>query len=880
LLSAFFFFSAASLSEGIYFSLETSSLYFHEDFDLPAGNLSASADWSAVSSAGNGPIQVLGTDGDVGQSLSFVRLYPSGKRVELTGTRAEDLSRSFPSTGSGSLFYSFLINVTEAPSANNFIIYMKTGSVYGARVFTQPDTSTGYRLGISNSNSSSPSLVTSSLETNNTCFVVVEYTFTDDGSDTLALYLNPVPGDSKPGTPDALYSGIDLASFDEIVLRQNTGCGTFELDELRVGTSWDSVTPYVAAPVCFTAGEALPVGGPDPHGIIGITSWVVSGTADVFGNGPYDLFVGLRNLYPFDHFDTNNVPVYGERMDVSSSLSNGQVFEHSNGNIYALASSGTTIYLRTFDKSTLTFNYAATYTNMARSVSDLNGFIGSDGKLHLFYTIDDGTEYYPDPGSHDIDYQPFNGSGFWRGGIGYSHLYYARFSDTTLTTLETDSRVGTGQENYEFMFSCGGLAIANYGSGSLEHRLVGANKQGVFRCFHNGSSSGMSIDGMSYAVDDTDDHTLLRHPIINPKPVVIANPTSGLSDLMVSDTGRIWHYQLQGLWKTNSPVYASRHPVLCAGGEINAGALPVISPGDVDSDGRVDFIIGNDAGELMLMRNIGSSGAPEFSDPVEILAGTTPLRIRSGYRNIQGPGEANWGYTCPTLFDWNLDGKPDIIFNSSFGNIQVLLQIDGSANPPAFTEPRPLFCDSLDLHLCWRTQPGVTTWGGQTAPCIIANDENNEFRCFYRLDNQNVIRGDVLRLTTGEAICAHDSRYGGQWGRSKIVPTDWDQDGKIDLLVGTGRAQSIPGEGGIPDNLTGDDRQSSVLFLRNAGSNAAPEFEYPVRVCYDGTPIRLGVHSCSPAPVDFGGGSLALIVGEEDGTLIYYPRDNLSNPSD
>lgn len=312
------------------------------------------------------------------------------------------------------------------------------------------------------------------------------------------------------------------------------------------------------------------------------------------------------------------------------------------------------------------------------------------------------------------------------------------------------------------MFGCGGLTIANYGSGTLEHRLVGANKQGVFRSFHNTSSSGMSIDGMSYAVDDTDRHTRLR--------------------------------------------------------------------------------------------------------------------IHSGYQTIQGPGEANWGYTCPILFDWNSDGNLDIIFNSSFGNLQVLLQVDGAADPAVFTEPLPLYCDSLDLHLCWRAQPGVTTWGGQTDPCIIANDENNQFRRYYRLDNQNVIRGDVL--TTGEAIQAHDSRYGGQWGRSKIVPVDWDQDGKIDLLVGTGRAQSIPGEGGMPDNLTGDDRQSSVLFLRNAGSNAAPEFEYPVRVRYNDTPIRLGVHSCSPALVDFGEGSSALVVGEEDGNLIYYPRDNLSNPAD
>ncbi|QHI68925.1 FG-GAP repeat domain-containing protein [Tichowtungia aerotolerans] len=880
LLSAFFLFGSVSLSEGIYFSMESASQYFYENFDLNAGNLTDSANWTAVSAAGDGPVQVIDTTGDLGQSLSFLRLYPSGKRAELTGANQEDVGRTFSATTSGTLYYSFLMKVTEAPSANTFITYMRSGSVYGARLYTQPESASSYRLGISNSNTTSPSLVSESLDVGRTYFVVVEYAFITDGTDTLSLYLNPVPGQSQPDTPDALYSGTEISSFDTIALRQTTGCGTFELDELRVGTSWEAVAPFVAAPTSFSAGEAIPVGGTEPYGTIGITSWTASGTADVFGNGPYDLFVGLRNLYPFDHFDTNNVPVYGERIDISSAISNGQVFQDSTGNIYALASSDTTVYLRKFDKATLTFNYEATYTDMPRSVSDINGFISSDGKLHLFYTIGDGTEYYPVPGSHDIDYRPFDGSGFWTGGINYSLLYYARFSDTTLTTLETDDRVGTGTENYEFMFGCGGLAIANYGSGTLEHRLIGANKQGNVRSFHNASSSGMSINGMSYAVDNTDARVMLRHPIINAKPIVIANPASGLSDLIISDTGRIWHYPLEGLKDANSPIYGKRSPVLCRAGEIACGALPVISPGDVDNDGLTDFIIGNDAGELLFLRNIGTSGAAEFPEPIEILAGDEPLRIRSGYSTIQGPGEANWGYTCPTLFDWNADGKLDIVLNSSFGNILVLLQIDGTANPPTFTKPLQLFCDSLDLRLCWRSQPGVTTWGGQTDPCIIANDENDEFRCFYRLDNQNVIRGDVLRLTTGEAIHAHDGRYGGQWGRSKIVPVDWDQDGKIDLLVGTGRAQAIPGEGGIPDNLPDEERQSSVLFLRNAGSNASPEFEYPVRICYDDAPIQLGVHSCSPALADFGEGSLALVVGEEDGTIIYYPRDNLSNLPD
>ncbi len=635
-------------------------------------------------------------------------------------------------------------------------------------------------------------------------------------------------------------------------------------------------TALAAAPVYFVGGEALPAGGVANYGQIGAIEGTACGTADVFGNGPYDLFVGLRSLYPFDHFDTNNVPIYGVRMDISSPNSSGAVFEDT-GTIYALVYSANTLYLRKFNKTTRAFVSFSSYTNMPFSGGlNATGFIGSDGKLHVFYTLSDGKEYYPPPGSHDVDYRPFSGSGFWRGGIGGHQLYYARFSDTSLKTLEVNQRGGPNSEDHDFLFGCSGLTLAHYGENGLSNVLFGSGKLGMFRSFNIESTGGSPGAGVSYAVDNTTAHVILRHPIINPRPVAMKNPISGFSDMIVSDTGRLWYYPLQGMWNTNSPVYGERFPILCASGKIICSALPVISPGDINGDGAIDFIVGNDAGELMFLKNTGSVGAPEFSNPVAILAGGKEFRERGGYQgSIQGPGEANWGYTCPTLFDWNLDGKLDIIMNTIRGDIKVFLQIDGRANPPTFTEPLEIFCDSLDLHLCWRTQPGVTTWGGTTVPCIIANDENDEFRRYYRWDDRNVTRGDVLRLTTGQAIRAHDTRFGGQWGRSKIVPVDWDHDGRVDLIVGTGRSAAIPGIGGIPDNLSGDDRQASVLFLRNSGSNEAPVFEYPVRMRYNGVAIGLGIHSCSPAAVDFGGGVLDLVVGEQDGTLIYYPHDKL-----
>ena len=869
-------FSGVLNADGFYLALATPSagdLYFHEDFDLPAGDLVSSANWN---SSGSGAVAVLDTDAGNGKSLAFPGLESSGRRVELSASRGQSAIRSFPAVSSGDLYYSFLLNVTALPTGTNYIAYLRTGSAYGARLFIAPSGS-GFRLGVSNT-AGTPAWMDGELEAGRTFFAVVRYTFNSGtaSDDSVSLYINPGPGENPPAVPDAEKIGNDLAQFDQFVLRQVSGMGIVEIDELRVGVSWESVTPFIPSPVFFAGGEPLPAGGEGRYGVIGTEAGSVCGTADVFGNGPYDLFAPLRTLYPFERFDENNTPVYGAPIAVSSPNLHGHAFQTANGDIFSLVYSGSTVYLRKFNRATRAFSAFSEYT-MPGSGSNIAGFIADDGKVHIFYTVSDGTPYDPSPGSHDIDYRPFSGSGFWRGGLGYSHLYYARFSNTALAALEVHQRVGTGSEGYDYLFGCPGQTIANYGSGALKQVLLGANKLGIFRKFHAGAGpGGVPVDGVAFAAGDAEEPVALRHPVVNPRPAVIRNPVSGLSDLIVSDSSRYWHYPLKRVLDGGVPAYGERRPLLHASGKIICGALPVISPGDIDGDGRVDFIIGNDAGELMFMRNIGTAGAPKFSNPVEILAGGKPFRERAGYEgSIQGPGEASWGYSCPTLFDWNGNGKLDIIMNTIRGNLMVLLQIDGTANPPRFTEPLPLFCDSLDLHLSWRTQPGVTTWGGTTPPCIIANDENNEFRRFYRLDNQNVVRGEVLRLANGSAIRAHDSRYGGQWGRSKIVPADWDGDGRIDLIVGTGRAQSVPGPGGLPDNLTGDDRQAAVLFLRNIGSNQSPEFEWPVRLHYKGVPIRLGTHSCSPAPVHFGTGALDLIVGEERGTLMYYNHDDL-----
>ena len=110
---------------------------------------------------------------------------------------------------------------------------------------------------------------------------------------------------------------------------------------------------------------------------------------------------------------------------------------------------------------------------------------------------------------------------------------------------------------------------------------------------------------------------------------------------------------------------------------------------------------------------------------------------------------------------------------------------------------------------------------------MIALDEQNLLRMFWRMDDENVERGELLRLQDGSPITANVDEFAGQVGRSDIVPYDWDSDGTIDLMIGASRGQSFPAsKSTYYPSAFGETRAASLLLLRNAGSNQEPEFEY------------------------------------------------------
>jgi hypothetical protein len=75
---------------------------------------------------------------------------------------------------------------------------------------------------------------------NVTVFLVLRATF-KNGNDQFDLWVNPVPGQPLPATPDATKTDLDVGpTLDSLNIGASTRC---QFDEMRVGTSYAAVAP-------------------------------------------------------------------------------------------------------------------------------------------------------------------------------------------------------------------------------------------------------------------------------------------------------------------------------------------------------------------------------------------------------------------------------------------------------------------------------------------------------------------------------------------------------------------------------------------------------------------------------------------------------------
>lgn len=251
---------------------------WQEDFNYPAGNLYGHGGWGKYGSNPNDPIQV------VEQTLDYEG-YPGGvkgKSVKLgAASSGEDLLVRFdPSEEgikNGTMYYSALINVSEAPSgpvhvmallARTFSSVVKDGTSpteLGRLYVNAGDDEGHYKLGVERG-STKAVYANRSFNIGETYLVVVKYEIGAAGEryDGVTLYVNPASYTEEPKVADAVFdpssagSGISTWGLQGLELRQGTNYSatapTLLVGSLRVADSYAELFTESAGP-----GEDTPV---------------------------------------------------------------------------------------------------------------------------------------------------------------------------------------------------------------------------------------------------------------------------------------------------------------------------------------------------------------------------------------------------------------------------------------------------------------------------------------------------------------------------------------------------------------------------------------------------------------------------------------------
>jgi len=585
------------------------------------------------------------------------------------------------------------------------------------------------------------------------------------------------------------------------------------------------------------SGQPIPVGTRDGLGPLApAISQNPVGAAFVFGSEQPDLFVNGRGWYQtkkgrFSHYylfpwvstTGNGTPVFGAPIRVKTEFTRpGTVFQMDDDVIHGVWLSGSELVHTVYDSGNHSFaeKERMPLPELPRNPSEVAMLPNPDGSMEILLGIGDGVASRPtDFSGRDSRYRPFDGAGIWRGGFPYRSLYAVSLPGLLKRPAKSSRRVSQTKKDVRNTYNS--LTIVNLGQGYNRDIVTGSHYGGL-HYYRNTVATGAVFE--LRRLINREDGNAHRHPVVNPGPAAYPNPKTHCSDLIAGGEGALYYYRFMNTFtKQGNPIYADPVPVLVQDAKLYGGSLPVPNVVDWDDDGDMDIVSGNSDGLVLFLENKGNNKRPAFEMGVPLRAGGRVIHIQPGYRmDIQGPPEARWGYTCPTVADWNDDGLLDIIMSDSTAQHTVYLN-RGTPTNQVLDFGHPLYFDGLELHGTWRVKPGLAKLDGRNA--YVALDGDDSFHLYWQVDDYNLADGGKLRLDDDSVIQANFLSAGGT-GRLKINLVDWDGDGLFDLLVGTPRHGSVPNpETGLPQSLGLPG--AAVLFLRNVVTIGRPDSSFP-----------------------------------------------------
>jgi hypothetical protein len=630
-------------------------------------------------------------------------------------------------------------------------------------------------------------------------------------------------------------------------------------------------TTRLAEPAMIGAGDRITYGRPNVRSKLAVGLWAHPAPLDMDGDGNIDMVVGCpdrpsNGIWYFRNLGTNAKPLFDRaewlgpgKRDLLAADFNGDgridlVFGRGNagenGGYYDDPAKNR---LSKPVSVTLPRSYHIGRDDLWRPV-DWDG----DGRIDILAGVSDWTDYGWD--------DAFDDKGRWTRGPLHGYIYFHR-------NIGTNARPEYAPP---VKLAAGGKPIDQYGSpipnpvdwfGTGRLDLLASNFIDSVTLFRNTGgqlSPGEALEAAGKPI---------RMDLCMIQPRVVRWHADGRPSLVIGEEdGTVSLFE--NLAPQGQPAkLAAPRPLEQVDPFLKSGALSRPVAFDWNGDGLLDLVSGNSAGYLQYFENTGTTGRPQFTDRGYLeAAGKVIRRIAGPNGSVQGPAEEKWGYSNPSIADWDLDGLPDILVNDIWGDVvwyrnigtrgqprlaaSAPVEVEWNGRPPkpdwVWWEPKP-----KQLVTQWRTTPKVVDWDRDGLPDLVMLNHQGYLSLFRRARVNGTLvllpperifldeRGRFLQLSAGRA---------GASGRRKVELADWDGDGDLDLIT---------------------DSDGGPVWYANIGSQARPVMQMRGKLIRNSS---LAGHSPTPNVADWNGdGRLDLIIGAEDGFFYYFERSYIDN---